>query len=105
MDANNSDSKTHPAGKKKANPWGLYDMHGNVWEWCQDWYDSKYYGTSPRDDPKGPESGSFRVFRGGCWGASARGCRSAYRVGRTPEDRDDALGLRVSRVAGEQEEK
>ncbi len=94
----NSDDKTHPVGKKKPNAWGLYDMHGNVWEWCQDRFDVGYYAKSPMDDPTGAATGSYRVNRGGCWSAPARFCRSAGRYGDLPGLRFDFLGLRVSRV-------
>ena len=84
----------HAVGLKKPNPWGLYDMHGNVWEWCSDWNDGKLLrGT----DPVGPEGGSGRVSRGGCWGDSPGGCRSAYRFLYDPSYRDRILGFRVAR--------
>ncbi len=94
----NSGGQTHPVGGKKPNAWGLYDMHGNVWEWCQDWYDKGYYAKSPIDDPAGPPSDSARVFRGGCWIDGAGFCRSAYRNGSRPGLRDCILGFRVCLV-------
>ncbi|MBE6424792.1 MAG: hypothetical protein E7029_02145 [Planctomycetaceae bacterium] len=90
----NSGDEIHPVGQKKPNAWGLYDMHGNVWEWCQDWYDRDYDTESPTSDPTGPNSGSYRVTRGGSWDFDARGCRSAYRGWDTPDDRGNILGFR-----------
>ena len=90
--------KTHPVGQKKPNAWGLYDMHGNVWEWCQDWYDSGYYGKSPSTDPTGPATGSSCVRRGGSWGYEADYCRSAYRFSSNPDNRYDGIGFRVVAV-------
>ena len=71
--------RTHPVGQKKANPWGLYDLHGNVWEICGDWYDSAYYDRSPSQDPEGPPEGQVRVARGGSFLDSPSDCRSARR--------------------------
>ena len=86
----------HP-GSKKPNPWGLYDMHGNMWEWVQDWYDKSYYSNSPASDPKGPLSGRFRVFRGGSFYYDAWYMRSANRGSYTPDGHDYDLGFRLMR--------
>ena len=89
-----SRSGTHPVGKKKPNAWGLYDMIGNVWEWCQDRYDEDYYTESPTSDPCNEDSGSYRVYRGGSWFNGAQGCRSANRRRDTPDVRFGNLGFR-----------
>jgi formylglycine-generating enzyme required for sulfatase activity len=91
----NSGKKTHPVGGKKPNAWGLYDMHGNVWEWCSDWYDRGYYGESPESDPTGPADGSNRVVRGGGWDATANYCRSACRYYNSPGRGTVNLGCRA----------
>jgi formylglycine-generating enzyme required for sulfatase activity len=92
----NSGNTTHPVGEKKANRWGLFDMHGNVWQWCQDSWKDGYYKESPVDDPTGAATGSDRVGRGGSCGDPAGGCRSACRGYRGQADRDFTLGLRIS---------
>ncbi len=91
----NSGNKTHPAGQKPANTWGLYDMHGNVLEWCWDWYGS--YANSAQTDPVGALSGVDRMIRGGSWGNLAQFLRSAYRVHYTPSSRYYFLGFRLAR--------
>lgn len=93
----NSGGKTHPVGQLKPNAWGLYDMHGNVWEWVQDWYAG--YSAEAVPDPQGPSSGSHRVLRGCSWYSGALYCRSAFRNSDAPEDRLNNLGFRLLRTA------
>jgi len=101
----NSGVQTHPVGQKLPNPWGLYDMHGNVWEWCQDWWSENLPGGIAVD-PRGPGTSSYRVLRGGCWSGwsgyfGAVGCRSAYRTLSYPHFRADSFGFRVVLAPGQ----
>ena len=93
---------TLPVGSKSPagdGPYGLRDMSGNAQEWCADWYDSSYYGTSPSQDPKGPEGAkTYRVYRGGSWNNLGDGLRAAVRGGYTPEARVNNLGFRCART-------
>ena len=85
----------HRVGQKQANPFGLYDMHGNVWEWCEDWYDSTHYASSSDTDPTGPVSGSSRVLRGGSWYLGPLSVRCANRSLNSPDFRDYYFGFRL----------
>ena len=91
---NNSKSQAWPGGNLLPNAFGLFDMHGNVWEWCNDWYGA--YDTTAFDDPRGPGTGSSRVLRGGSWGNPAWHCRSAARGRNAPSYRTNSLGFRVA---------
>ena len=100
----NSQNENHPVGQKKPNAWGLYDMHGNVSEWCSDWFDAAYYAKSPPEDPKGPASGEFRIARGGSWRDDAGSTRSASRYWLVPSrtfSDSDRVGCRVVMSAQE----
>ena len=95
----NSEKTIHPVGRRKPNPWGLYDMHGNVWEWCQDW--SGQYSYEKANDPSGPSSGTLRILRGGAWSVPAEFCRSASRHVNLPGARYVDIGFRLVCLSGQ----
>lgn len=88
-------TRSQIVGLKKPNAWGLFDMHGNIWELCNDWYDAPYYGESPKSFPPGPLTGTKRVLRGGSWTHAAHGCRSADRWSVDPRQRFGNVGFRI----------
>ena len=94
----NSADETHPVGQLKPNAWRLHDMHGNVHEWCQDWFDRKYYSQSSSNAPLGSSSGLAKVLRGGDWGSEDWYCRCASRSLSSPNRRSNRLGFRLIRM-------
>lgn len=94
----NSGGTTHSVGQLNPNAWGLFDMHGNVHEWCQDWFDRMYYSQSPTIDPLGPEKGLAKALRGGDWGSDDWYCRCASRSLSSPERRSNRLGFRLVKM-------
>jgi formylglycine-generating enzyme required for sulfatase activity len=96
--SNSHNSQKLAASFFQANGFGLFDMHGNVWEWVQDLYDEEYYSSSSAENPQGPDIGRSRVNRGGCWGSGARLIRSAVRLHNSPGVRYHGLGFRLLRT-------
>jgi formylglycine-generating enzyme len=94
----NSGNTTQPVGEKKPNPYGLYDIVGNVWEWCSDWFDEEYYATSPAKNPKGPDSGEERVLRGGSYSVYPNYLLSTSQYANSPNTRHSDIGFRCART-------
>lgn len=92
-----NNNRTHPVGLKKPNNWNLYDMHGNVWEWCADFYGADYYAKSPAVDPPGPDTGTSRILRGGSWSFTAYNLRSSFRYRSFPSSKLKGFGFRLVR--------
>ncbi len=91
----NSGGHPQPVGTKKPNAWGLYDMCGNLWQWCNDFYQVDYYQQSRKDDPRGPKTGETKIVRGGCWKSSADSCKAGYRYNENPGYADVCFGYDI----------